>query len=139
MPHLEEKKKGLGKVIKGRRLPSARVVCWLYVGCTWWWRWPLTVGGTSSYSGVKERATLTDKARKRCWFFFSTLASDFLVLNAWNPPLFIGGGRWTFWTVKMTAKRLATLGRWLCCQSAGTNVRSSWWCMFFQIWLRDKH
>jgi len=27
--------------------------------------------------------------------FSQTLASDFLIFKVWNPPLFIGGGRWT--------------------------------------------
>jgi hypothetical protein len=96
--------------------------------------------------------------------FFSTLASDFFMLNALNPPLFIRDwslirtgiirtvdlklSLWTvrFWQLKATWVGLfGEASRPLWCQSAKKNyigvwssIRPSCWCIVCLVWLGDE-
>jgi hypothetical protein len=39
-------------------------------------------------------AERVEKNKRKVLIVFPTLASNFFSPNAWNPPLFIRGGRW---------------------------------------------
>jgi len=43
-----------------------------------------------------DKEKIIEKKKGGRMIFLSTLHIIFLVLRSWNPPLFIGGGRWTF-------------------------------------------
>jgi hypothetical protein len=64
--------------------------------CCWWLRWQWRRGEKKR----KKRVDREEKNLGRKTDFLPTLGYDFLILKAWNPPLFIGGGRGTlclFW------------------------------------------
>jgi len=91
---------GNKRKIRGRLVWQEEKRCWWR---SWWWREVQRVAGDGNgyRCAVEEKGKeVADRGEKKLGKradFFLILASNFFLLNAWNPPLFIGGGRATLY------------------------------------------